>query len=290
VTVTYAPGTCTESKTIQPNASATFDQSTNSCMGTKFVGAASISSTQPIVAAVMQVGPSNLLGYTGFSSASTNPIMPLISSGYYGSGTGVQVQNTCASSTNVTISYSPSAGFPGSACTETRTVPAGQSVTFSYPTFPAACGTAFVGSGKVTLNSASMPLVAIVNQVTAGKASASAYNAINPSNATGKVSLPLIMDRNYNIFTGFSIANVGTQATQVACTFSNTSYNIPATTVQPGQALTPVQLNMISPGYVGSANCTATGGDALIAGIVNQLTSGAPATTDALLTYPAYNY
>ncbi len=290
VTVQYAPGTCTESKTIQPNAAATFDQAANACLGTKFVGAAKLSSNQPVVATLMQVGPSSLLAYTGFSNASTNPIMPLVSSGYYGSGTGIQIQNTGASATNVTISYTPSTGFPGSACTETRSVPAAQSVTFAYPSFPAACGSAFVGSGKVTGNSANMPLVAIANQVTVGKANASAYDGINPANATSKVSLPLIMDRNYNIFTGFSIANVGTQATQIACTFSGTAYKINATTVQPGQSLTAVQLNVIAAGYVGSGTCTATGGDALIAGIVTEVTNGAPGTQEALLTYAAYNY
>ena len=290
VSVAYKPGACTESATIPAFASKTFDQSTNGCLPSGFVGAATVTSAQPLAITVMQVTPQSLLAYTGFGSTSTNPIMPLVSSGYFKSGTGIQIQNTGATNTNVTISYTPSAGFPGSACTETRTVPASTSVTFAYPTFPAGCGASFVGSGKVTGNSANMPLVAIVNQVTQGSAGASSYDAINSANATSKVSLPLIMDRNFKYFTGFSIANVGTQSTNVSCTFSGTAYNIPSTAVAPGASLTAVQLNVIAAGYVGSAVCTASGGDQKIAGIVNQSLQGAPATTDALFTYGAFNY
>ena len=227
--------------------------------------------------------------------------MPLVTSNFYKSGTGIQIQNTGGANTSVTISYTPSAGFPGAACTESKSIPAGQSVTFGFPQLPAACGTlgtgvtdsvnkGFVGSAAVTTNSAGMPLVAIVNQVTHGAASAAAYEAFDPSIATNKVSLPLIMDRNYNIFTGFSITERGHATTNISCTFTGSAYTASANNVAPGAALTDVQLNKLSSGYVGSATCTATGGDAKIAGMVNELTNGAPSTTDALLVYDGFNY
>jgi len=301
VNVAYKPGTCTESVSIAPGAAKTFKQADNTCLPAGFVGAATITSAEPVVAVVMQVDAQSLLAYNGFTTASTNPVMPLVSSNFYQSGTGIQIQNTGASSTDVTISYSPSTGFPGAACTETQSIPAGQSKTFGYLQLPAGCGTGgtgvtdtakggFVGSAAVTSNSANMPLVAIVNQVTRGAANAAAYEAFDPSTATSKVSLPLIMDRNYSIFTGISVANVGTQPTNIACTFTGTSYTVSATNLAPGAALTDVQLNKIASGYVGSATCTATGGDAKIAGVVNELTQGAAATTDALLVYDGFNY
>jgi hypothetical protein len=159
---------------------------------------ATVTGAQPVAVTVMQVTPQSLLAYTGFASTSTNPIMPLVSSGYYNSGTGIQIQNTGASNTNVTISYTPSAGFPGSPCTETRAVAAGTSVTFAYPTFPAGCGPSFLGSGKVTANSAGR----CGNRQSGhtGSSDASSYDAINSANATNKVSLPLIMDRNYTLY------------------------------------------------------------------------------------------
>lgn len=94
------------------------------------------------------------------------------------------------------------------------------------------------------------------------------------------------MDRNYGIFTGFSIANVGTQATDVACTFSGTSYGVSQDNLQPGESATFVQLNEIANGYVGAATCTATGGDALIVAVVSELGGQG----DALLYYEGFNY
>ncbi len=304
VTVAYKPGSCTETRTVKPNSSQTFDQSVNTCLPNGFVGAATVTSGQPIVAIVMQIVRTSkaLLAYNGFTNAATNPVMPLVTSNYFKSGTGIQLQNTGNTSTNVTVSYTPSAGFPGVACTEQKTIPAGQSVTYAFPNLPAVCGTktgtgvtdpingAFVGSAKVTVNSASMPLVAIVNQITRGTATSAAYDGVNPGDATSKVSLPLIMDRNFGIFTGFSVANVGTLPTNILCTFTGSAVTASANNVAPGAALTHVQLNALSSGYVGAANCTATGGDAKIAGIVNELKSGAAATTDALLVYDGFNY
>jgi len=301
VNIAYKPGSCTESVSVAPGAAKTFKQADNACLPAGFVGAATITSVEPVVASVIQVDAKSLLAYNGFTTASTQPVMPLVSSNFYKSGTGIQVQNTGATPTTVTISYKPSAGFPGAACTETKSIPAGQSVTFGFPQLPATCGTAgsgvsdtvnggFVGSAAVTTNSANMPLVAIVNQVTRGAANAAAYEAVDPSTATSKLSLPLIMDRVYNIFTGISVANVGTQPTNVTCTFTGSSYTTSVSNLQPGAALTDVQLNKVSSGYVGGATCTATGGDAKIAGVVNELTNGAPATTDALLVYDGFNY
>ena len=122
-----------------------------------------MTSAEPVAAVVMQVDAQSLLAYNGFTTASTKPVMPLVSSNFYKSGTGIQIQNTGGSDTNVTVSYKPSAGFPGAACTETKSIPAGQSATFGYPQLPAGCGTSgtgvsdpvnggFVGSASVTGN------------------------------------------------------------------------------------------------------------------------------------------
>jgi hypothetical protein len=305
VNVSYKPGTCTEQKVIKPNASQTFDQSSNSCLTSGFVGAASVNGgSNSIAVTVMQVTGStsglkpSLLAYNGFIDSATNPVMPLVSSGFYGSGTGIQIQNTGTVNTNVTLTYTPSAGFPGATCTETKSVTAGASTTFSFPSLPAGCYTnggagganSFVGSARVTGNSASQPLVGIVNQVTVGQYNAAAYGAFNSSNATNRVSLPLIMDRNYGIFTGFSIMNVGSSSTTVNCTFSNTTYTASAT-LAAGASLTDVQLNRIAAGYVGSAVCTATGGDQKIVGVVNELNQGTIIPTqDGLLTFEGVNY
>jgi len=301
VTVTYAGSptpTCTESATIPPWAAHTFRQKDSSCLRDGFIGAATVTANQEIAVTVVEYDSKSLLSYDGFTTlGSVDPTMPLVSHGYYNSRTGIQIQNTGSQNTDVTVTYTPSRGFPGQQCSETKTIPAGQSVNFGdialfeRPDQP--CGpmsgpagtVGFVGSARVTRNSNNQTLVAIVNSVNRGKPDAAAYSGFDTAQATAHLNMPLIMDRNYGIFTGISIANVGTQPTTVRCTFSGTTYTVEQL-VQPGEGLTDVQLNKIRDRYVGTANCTATGGDAKIVGVVSQLGGRG----DKLLIYEAINY
>lgn len=294
VTISYSgKPSCNQTATIQPGAAATFEQETHSCLGSGYNGAATVSAPGGEVAATaLQVAGSGLYAYNGFSGGgSTSPVMPLITSNFFKIHTGIQVQNTGTQSTNVTITYTPS-GSIGTQCTETATIPAGSPATFTINAFsfgPSANTTctfkqAFVGSAQVTGNSTSQPLVAIVNQ-TNTTSFGSAYNAFDPTTATGKAVMPLIMN-DFGIFTGYSIVNVGTSAT-VTCTYSglDASHNKVATLAS-GQPM-DVQTNNANgfPKYIGSGTCTATSGGALL-GVVNQASS---AKGDNVLTYEAFN-
>jgi len=291
VTVNYSDGTSVI-RVIQPNQAVTFDQATES--HSRAVFAATITSDQPVVAAVVEVGPTMLFAYDGFVSASPNPVMPLVQANNYGFTTGIQIQNAGSNSTNVTVTYTPS--LAGTLCTQTKSIAPGASETFalnawasSDPNTDNNCvnGQTFVGSARVTANSANQNLVGIVNQHNFVTNKGAAYGTFNPNAATSKVVMPLIMDRNYGYFTGFNIQNVGEQPTSVNCTFSNSSVTVSTGTLQPGQAFTHVQLNQIGNGYVGSATCIATGGDAKIVGVVNQLLN--VGNTDTFLVYEAFN-
>lgn len=307
VTVTYAGSptpSCAEAPvTIKPGAAHTFKQATSSCLATGFLGAATVTTggtDQSIAVAVVEHDSQSLLAFNGFTTqGSAAPVMPLVSHKYYDSRTGIQIMNTGGTGTDVTVTYTPSSGFPGTTCTETKTIQAGKSANFgdinffeqtSLPCGPMS-GTnqanfGFAGSAKVTGNSASQNLVAIVNSVTTGTPNSAAYASFDSASATDNVNFPLVMDRVYGIFTGFSVANVGTSATNINCTFSGSSYTVSQSNVQPGASLTTVQLNEIADGYSGAANCTATGGDALIVGVVSQLGGQG----DKLLYYEGFNY
>jgi hypothetical protein len=214
--------------------------------------------------------------------------MPLVQANNANYHTGIQIQNAGDVATTVTVSYTPSDA--GSACTETQTISAGASKTFALnafsfdfsPTNTTCVKEKWVGSAAVSANSANQPLVGIVNQTTLAD-KGSAYNAFDPSTATDKLVMPLIMDRNGGFFTGFNVQNVGSSAT-VTCNFAGTSASASGT-LGNGEALTDVQLNSIANGYVGSATCTAGAGGAII-GVVNELKFGAG---DLLYTYEATN-
>jgi hypothetical protein len=303
VTVTYSgQPSCNENATIKPGASKTFDQATNTCLPAGYVGAATAtaSSGGSIVASGIQNAPSGLFAYGGFTGGSTNPVMPLVANNVFGIHTAIQIQNVGASSTNVTVSYSP-ADAQSSACTETKTIgPSGAEIFALYAfslsgTTSSTCtfGAWFNGSAQVTTNSASQDLVAVINQTNLQN-KGSSYNSFDPSAATSTVVMPIIMDA-YSIYTGYNVVNVGGAATTVTCTYAGlaSSYD-DVVTLQPGEAMSRVQLNSGFPantggGYSGSATCTASGGGSIL-GVVNQANSNpATANDDTTLTYEAFN-
>ena len=290
VTVNYSDGTTGTAK-IQPGSSARFVQSTETHSLTVF--GATVTSDQPIVVAAIEENANTMFAYNGFTSGTTNPSMPLINANNFSYVTGVTMQNSGTQATDVTVSYTPSAA--GTACTEKQTLAAGQSSTFAlgiFGTGPIPAGTVtncainstFVGSAKVTVNTTSQPLSAIVNQLLPGK-NGEAYGGFDATKATDTVVAPLIMDRNSGFFTGMNIVNVGTAATTVNCTFTDATYTINKT-LQPDQAFTDVQANKIKDGYVGGATCTASAGGKIV-GVINQL--GPSGSADQLLVYEGIN-
>lgn len=298
VKLTYSTG-LEVNYTIEPNRAITVKQVDEAGLGNG-VFAATVTSDQPIVVAAMEEGPTMLFGYDGFPDASLFPVMPLVQENHYGYTSGVQLQNTGTVPTTVTVNYIPS--LAGTACSETQTIQPAASATFALNAFAAndtapttntcANGSTFVGSAVVSGNTGSVGLVGIVNQHNFAAKKGAAYGTINPDNATDTVVLPLIMDRNYGFFTGFNIVNVGTAATTVDCTFSNSTYDFAAVTLAPGQAVTAVQglaagQTNLGAGYVGSAICKASDPTHKIASIVNELQGAS--TGDSFLVYEGFS-
>jgi hypothetical protein len=289
VSVAYSDGTSGANVSIPMGASYTYDQSTETHNAAVFSGV--VTADQDVVVTVMEENASLLFSYNGFTGGSTNPLLPLINTNNSGFTTGIQIQNTGGSSTSVTLSYTPS--LAGTACTETKSIAAGESATFALNVFagppPAgttsncAAGATFIGSAKVTGNSTSQDLVAIVNQhkLTGPGANGEAYGAFEGGSST--VVMPLIMDRNSGYWTGFNIQNVGGSSTTVNCTFTSTSYTV-SDTLAAGEAMTALQNGAISNGYVGAGTCTSTGEP--IVGVVNEL---GPDALDQLLVYEGIN-
>ena len=299
VTVDYAGTACSEGPImIQPGAAHTFDQASNTCLGGTYVGAATVTgaSGDQLVATVMQAGSQapllNLLSYNGFTSGSTELVAPLVQFNNSGFTSGFSIQNAGGASTDVTVTFTPGAGEPGTACTETFTIAAGDSETFGLLAFTlggsasTTCtqGQQFIGSAEVTANSASQDLVGIVNQINFSNFG-SAYNAINPSEATDTVVMPLIMGQNSGFFTSWNLANVSGSSTNVSCTYSGSGVTSNQT-LAAGQSWTLGHNDLFGGTYVGSATCVADGSGIIVA-VVNEFTFTSSA--DLLFTYNAIN-
>jgi hypothetical protein len=300
VTVQYVPASSgsaytAPAVTVAPGAAATFNQRDLAAIGTKFVGSAVVSSDQPVVATVMQVGEASakiLMGYNGFTAGSTTASLPLIMANNGGYFTGYQVQNVGAASATVTIDYGQNIAGTFAPTDDTVTLAPNESATFIQNGGKWA-GNKFVGSATV---SSGQPVVAIVNQVGAAAAAVgTAYNGFNTSSATSKVSAPLIMANNSGYFTGFQVMNVGSAATTITVDYGTNlagSYSPPneTATIQPGNSYNSIQNGGAWAGkkYVGSVTVTAAGGSDQIVMIVNQISP--TAIGDQFMTYDGFNY
>lgn len=300
VSIVYSDGTSASLNTIAPGQSAVVDQTFETHPDKVFSGSLT-SVAAPIAVTVVEVGPT-LFSYTGFGAGSEDPLMPLINQNNYGYFTGVQIMNTGTEDSVVTVSYTPS--MAGTACTETRTIAAGSSKTFSQfvfyvpqnetgdPAFATTCtmGETFIGSGKVVANTNAAPLVAVVNQLQPTAVKGGAYVAFDPAEGGAKIVYPLIMDRNYGYFTSHSIVNVGTTEIAIgglSCLFTGTDKTGPVTETITNTAAIPADgswtlnhQNLLGDGFVGGATCTGPTG-ALLVGTSNQL--GSTVGVDTLL-------
>jgi hypothetical protein len=164
----FAPSN--EQATLQPNESYTFLQNTGQFSSAKFVGSATITSTddQPVVAIVNQVKMTGVaLGtaYNGFdpSAASDKVSAPLImahNNGYY---TGVQVMNVGDSATTITVSYGSNIAGGYAPVDEVATLQPGESYN-SIQSSGSWTGNKYVGSLSVEASSGGS-IVMIVNEV-----------------------------------------------------------------------------------------------------------------------------
>ena len=306
ITINYIAGSsgtdASDTGTIEPGRAVTFDQKTGSSgtekkcgngLGTTFVGAATITSNEPIVATVMQVNAADfdvLMGYNGFAAGATDIRAPLIMQNNSGFYTGIQVQNAGTASTNVTINYSADTSGNGTVMADdTFTLAAGASQTILHS------GTAtYVGGATVT--STGEPLVAIVNQVLVAGPYGTAYEAFSASDATNNINVPLVMANNSSYYTGIQVQNVGTGSATVTISYGPNGAGTfaPADevfTLAAGASETRIQNlagvvnDWTGNTYVGSASITANGP---IVAIVNEF---APFSgMDQFYTFDAFNY
>lgn len=243
-TITYTNGTTQNFSALKPGAAVRFDQSSNGALPAGFVGAATVTSDQPIVASAIQVGQNAglqfMMGYNGFTTnAGPTVNLPLVMSHNFGYYTAFQVQNTGNASTVVTVVYGAGGGT-FAPTNETATIAAGQSATFSqqksgqWGTGSEAAGDttkSYVGSATIT-SSPAQNLAVIVNQHCFTTAAGGYNGAVCPSavgsSYTGfpgapgaRISAPLIMSANYKYYTALQIQNVGTGT----CTSATITYS-----------------------------------------------------------------
>lgn len=322
VTINFNPGSsgnsATITATIKPGAAKTFDQDPTASAGpncttlgtggaTRFVGGASITSSQPVVASVVQLNTTTspqMIAYDGFASSATAIAVPLLMSQNGGFSTGLQIANTGATTATVAVTFAANTvlntNIPN---VENIQIAAGKSATllqsggigaFSPSNDWVAFGR-YVGSATI---SSDQPIVAITNQSASGKGAA--FQARPTASGTGTIKLPLVSANNSGFFTGIQIQNVGAGLCTGTLDFTpNTVVNTNDPTSEPfalaaGASVTFLQngtISSLTPSndwvafgrYVGGA--TITGSGCSLLAIVNQV----GATLDTFSAYNGFN-
>lgn len=244
VTVTYSPGEAgstgqTDAVTIAPNAAQTLYQREKAGLGTRFVGSAKIVSNQPVVAVVNQEyrNGTSLFTYGGFTTAgSTTAVTPLITANNFGQYTGITIQNTGTTASDVTVTFTPNTvtDFAGSGATSVCATPpvttitglaggasknvitSGGDASFGFVPFFATCR--YVGSATIT--STGSPIAVTVNQAFASPSTlGSAYVGVDPTTTVEAINAPILQANNFGTYSGIQLVNTGAAATNVTVTY-----------------------------------------------------------------------
>ncbi|NLF12416.1 MAG: hypothetical protein GX597_11575 [Anaerolineaceae bacterium] len=172
-----------ETATLNPGESTTFLQNAGQFATPKYVGSATISSDQPVVAIVNQVMMSGVVlgtAYNGFDpGAATNSVSaPLIMANNNGFYTGIQVMNVGGAPVSITLDYGPNTAGTYNPPNETATIQPGDSYN-SIQNAGAWAGNKYVGSLAVSAPDGSQ-IVMIVNEFLASASDTfMTYNGFN---------------------------------------------------------------------------------------------------------------
>lgn len=329
VTVNYIPASdglaTSEAATIKPGAAKTFDQTTGSATKDcgdslagptgKFIGSAKITSSQPVVATLMQLNTTSyrvLMGYNGFTGGSTVVNLPLVMGQNNSFYTGIQIQNAGTVATTVTMDYTANTGGSFDPASEVFSLQPGASKTIIQNGTPPSNGSAnnwntssqkYIGGARIT-NDQNQPLVAIVNQQSPGLSGAgpfgTSYEGFDPALATANISAPLIMAQNSGYYTAIQVQNISaTTCASVTIDYSaNTggswnpvdeSFSLAGytskTVFQNGSSPSNGSANTWSFKYIGSAEIKAPG--CQIVAIINETRFIAG---DQMMTYDGLNH
>lgn len=285
--------------TLQPGAAATYNMAdfngANPWLGSIKVTASTgaLAGVVSNVNATVAASPTNGV-YNGFAAGSSTSILPLIMENNNGNRTGASCQNLGPGAATITMSYTPSAGFPARAADVFQNVPENG---IAVKVMDYLGTTKWVGGATVTV-SGGANIACVVNQTRPAKKNSNLYEGFDPAVATDTVVMPLIMSKNGSTtktFTAFSVASVDGTNIDVTCDWkpSEVFADIADTTKSGAAVLVFSQQTGFSAGdtrWIGSAVCTENNGKAIVA-VVNQSREGLPSNyqRDVTSAYDAFN-
>ena len=244
-----------------------------SSVTTGFMGSAILSSNQPIVAILVQIGSGTVKNRPlsgSFSAGSSYVLIPTVLKNMFGYNSVFSIQNVDVSAAaDVTLKFVPVTGSP---ITHTiSNLPAGSADyidmgTFSAITSPTFNGSVQINSVKVgTTTPGAVVASSMELQVTGDLAYA--FEGANQSAAT--VYMPSALCNfgpNANTTSAYAVQNTSTADIQVSVNYSNGNVDGPATLAPGAKKSFDGCVTGNATGFIGSAKITATGGEIVAVG------------------------
>ena len=190
----------------------------------RFLGSAVVRSDQPIIVVVNQhqTADTKLFTYNGFSNGARKIGAPIYMRDHYGYYASLTIGNTCLTGTaHITITYHSDNLYSlpeenrETSITVNYTIPPGESIN-RYDGPPARDEQSDLDDaiafdrffGTVMIES-DQPIVAIINQeaVRPGDAQAGTYSALDLTQATRKIGVPLLQSGFYGYYTSLTISS-----------------------------------------------------------------------------------
>lgn len=284
-----------ESRAIASNASYTFDQTATSGLSDGFVGAATVTSDQPVAAIFLISASGQLSSGRGVRSGAPIVYLPVIYNQYFNFNTNVLVQNVGSAATTVEITYYNASTGASIGSERSSSIAPGSSFTFFQ--FDTGRGNAiprpgFNGAAVVrSLDGGSV--IAVANLQETRQNYLEAYNGFASTTATARVSCAAILKNYFNYNTSLTVQNVDSTAANLTLTYvdanGNTVTSKTVTGLQPSATYFNYNPSVeeLPNGFAGGLIITSSGPK--IVAVVNELLGTGNEAGDQLFTYACAN-
>lgn len=271
---------------IPAKSSFSFDQAAvPSALPNGFIGSATITSSQPVVAVFNSYSlTGGLSSASGTRAGATKVYLPFVANNYYGWITAILVQNVDTATASVRVTTS-------SGHVATADIPPGANKLFYQGNLPTGLPAGWQGSAVV--ESTNGKNVAVIVNTSDGLGQLSSYNGFTSAQSTKFINLPGIYNNYYGWNTAFLVQNIDASASApitIQYLSGGAVVKTVTDTLAPGQAKLHYQPNAGLPsGFNGSVKITSSGGN--IVAMVNEAnpTNFAQSGGDWLLTYTGFN-
>lgn len=230
-----------------------------------FLGSAVLSSDQPVVATLVQIGSGTVKNRPlsgAFSVGSNYVLVPTVLKNYFGSNSVFSVQNVGSAATDVTLKFVPTSG-----ATVTHTVsalPAGSAEYIDMGTFPGITAPTFNGSVQINTTGS-----VVASSMELGTTSDKAYAFEGATDFASTIFMPSALCSYNGQTSWYAVQNTAAGNVGVTVKYSNGKNDGPYT-LAPGAKKSFGGCAAGNPaGFIGSAQIVSTGGDIVAMGKID---------------------